>query len=169
MTSSVRSPVAQSRPVRSATRSQAEPPTRNQEPMSPVADRSAAQKCAALRQTSGSSNGRSSALRYLASVQRRSVILIASSLGAGLFGAAVSTIPSPSSTTLFWVANFSAPGLSYPSSLVGPRDLGGGPRWLDYSPIWHASWGSTSTSSRWIQGNLACLRQRHSRCCYGRL
>jgi len=37
------------------------------------------------------------------------VILIASSLGAGLFGAAVSTIPSPSSTTLFWVGNFSAP------------------------------------------------------------
>jgi hypothetical protein len=72
-------------------------------------DRSAAQKCAALRQTSGCSNGRSSAPRYLASVQRRFVILIASSLGAGLFGAAVSAIPYPSSTTLFWVGNFSAP------------------------------------------------------------
>jgi hypothetical protein len=69
---------------------------------------------------------------YLATSLRRSLLLAACIVGGGLFGLAVSLIPSPHVVTTFWVSNLASPWLVL-AFLAG---------WSQRSQIWAAGTGA---------------------------
>ncbi|MGZ3583215.1 MAG: hypothetical protein ACXWQR_17085 [Ktedonobacterales bacterium] len=69
---------------------------------------------------------------YRATLLKRCLLLLAFIVGGGLFGRAISLIPSPSEVTMFWVSNLSSPWLVL-AFLAG---------WSQRSRLWAAGTGA---------------------------